>query len=127
MQFYTKNHQHYCGIDLHTKMMVVCILNNLGEIVLHQNIPTDPAKFLKLIAPFREDLIIGVEWFFSATAPALLSALVPDSALPRTSLCSYLLHAVVRADRHTSEANTKKKSVCITASFLINNTRRTTS
>lgn len=45
--------------------MYVCILNNLGEIVLHQNIPTDPAKFLKLIAPFREDLVIGVECIFS--------------------------------------------------------------
>lgn len=23
MQFYTKTHEHYCGIDLHTKMMYV--------------------------------------------------------------------------------------------------------
>ena len=79
MQFYTKTHAHYCGIDLHTKMMYVCILNNLGDIVLHQNIPTDPANFLKLIAPFREDLIIGVECIFSATAPALLYLLHPCS------------------------------------------------
>ena len=65
MQFYTKNHKHYCGIDLHTKMMYVCILNSLGEIVLHKNIPTNPAKFLKIIAPFQEDLVIGVECMFS--------------------------------------------------------------
>ena len=79
MQFYTKTHAHYCGIDLHTKMMYVCILNNSGDIVLHQNIPTDPIKFLKLIAPFQEDLVIGVECIFSATAPALLYLLHPCS------------------------------------------------
>lgn len=65
MQFYTKNHEYYCGIDLHTKMMYVCILNKLGDIVLHKNIPTDPTKFLKLIGPYREDLVIGVECMFS--------------------------------------------------------------
>jgi len=65
MQFYTKTHAHYCGIDLHTKMMYICILNTSGEMVLHQNIATDPAKFLKLIEPFRDDLVIGVECIFS--------------------------------------------------------------
>jgi transposase len=65
MQFYTKTHEHYCGIDLHTKMMYVCILNNSGEIVLHQNIPTNPARFLSLIEPFRQNLVIGVECIFS--------------------------------------------------------------
>ena len=65
MQFYTKTHQHYCGIDLHTKTMYVCILNNLGEIVLHKHIATDATKFLKLIAPFREDMVIDVKCMFS--------------------------------------------------------------
>ena len=32
MRFYTKNHDYYCGIDLHTKTMYVCVLNNLVEI-----------------------------------------------------------------------------------------------
>ena len=27
MKFYTKSHKHYCGIDLHTKMMYVCIVD----------------------------------------------------------------------------------------------------
>jgi len=26
MRFYTKTHQHYCGIDLHAKTMYLCIL-----------------------------------------------------------------------------------------------------
>ena len=72
MQFYTKNHKHYCGIGLPTKMMYVCILNSLGEIVLHEYTlvplegnPTNPTKFLKLISPFQDDLVIGVECMFS--------------------------------------------------------------
>lgn len=65
MRFYTKTHEHYCGIDLHTKMMYVCILDNQGDIVLHKNIPTDASKFLALIAPYRDNLVIGVECIFS--------------------------------------------------------------
>jgi len=65
MRFYTKMHKHYCGIDLHTKMMFVCILNNQGEIVLHQNIKAKPEPFFKLIADYKEDLVIGVECIFS--------------------------------------------------------------
>jgi hypothetical protein len=53
MRFYTNSHKYYCGIDLHTKMMYVCILNNRGKILVHKNIPTDSAKFLKLIAPYH--------------------------------------------------------------------------
>jgi hypothetical protein len=26
MRFYTKNHAHYCGIDLHAKTMYLCTL-----------------------------------------------------------------------------------------------------
>jgi hypothetical protein len=48
MRFYNTAHQYYCGIDLHTKMMYVCILNNDGETLLHQNIPTQSNRFLKL-------------------------------------------------------------------------------
>jgi transposase len=65
MRLYNKTHDYYCGIDLHTKMMYVCILNNSGKVVLHKNIPTDSAKFLKLIAPYRDGLVVGVECIFS--------------------------------------------------------------
>lgn len=65
MKFYTKTHQHYCGIDLHTKTQYLCILNESGEIVLHQNLPAKPKAFIKAIKPYREDLIVGVECMFS--------------------------------------------------------------
>ncbi len=53
MEFYTKQHQYYCGIDLHTKKMTVCILKSTGEIVAHRNLNTNPETFLNFIAPFR--------------------------------------------------------------------------
>jgi transposase len=45
--------------------MYLCILNQAGDIVLHRNLKTDPALFLKLIAPYREDLVVAVECIFT--------------------------------------------------------------
>jgi len=65
MKFYTKTHIHYCRIDLHTKTMFICILDNDANIFFYKNIPVKADVFLELIAPYREDLIIGVECMFS--------------------------------------------------------------
>ncbi|PLX98988.1 MAG: IS110 family transposase [Desulfuromonas sp.] len=65
MKFYTKQHQFYCGIDLHADAMYVCVLDSVGEIVVHKNIPTTPKAFLRLIKPYRERLVVGCECMFS--------------------------------------------------------------
>ena len=65
MRFYTISHKHYCGIDLHTKMMYVCILDTDANILIHKNIPTNGKAFLKLIAPYKDDIVVGVECMFS--------------------------------------------------------------
>jgi transposase len=65
MRFYTKQHQFYCGIDLHARSMYLCILNQEGEILLHRNMPAGPEPFLKAIAPYREDLVVCVECIFT--------------------------------------------------------------
>jgi hypothetical protein len=65
MRFYTENRPYYCGIDLHTKQMYVCMLSSQGEIVRHENIPAKPRPFLALIAEFRDGLVVGVECIFS--------------------------------------------------------------
>jgi transposase len=65
MRFYTKPHQFYCGIDLHARTMYLCILNQDGEIVLHRNMKAAPEPFLKAIAPYQEDLVVGVECIFT--------------------------------------------------------------
>src|SRR5262245_34585923 len=64
MRFYTRRHARYCGIDLHARTMAVCIVDGDGNILVERNIRTDPAEFLRLIAPFRDDLVVGVECVF---------------------------------------------------------------
>ena len=65
MNFYTRQHKHYCGIDLHAKAMYVCILDPQGTKLVHKNLPTTPDAFLRIIAPYREDLVVGVECMFT--------------------------------------------------------------
>jgi len=36
MRFYTKQHQFYCGIDLHARTMYVCIMDHEGTIITHR-------------------------------------------------------------------------------------------
>ena len=65
MRFYTQQHPHYCGIDLHARTMYLCILNQAGAIVLHRNMKADPESFLKAIAPFRDQIVVAVECIFT--------------------------------------------------------------
>jgi transposase len=65
MRFYTKQHKYYCGIDLHTKKMYACILDAEGQRCLHQNIKTDPEALLRILTPFREDVVVAVECMFT--------------------------------------------------------------
>jgi transposase len=65
MQFYTKQHPYYCGIDLHTRTMDVCILDQAGETLLHRNMNATPEALLKAIAPYRDQLVMAAECMFT--------------------------------------------------------------
>jgi transposase len=66
MPFYHKQHEFYCGIDLHASKMYLCILDAQGEKLLHKNIKTRADHFLAVIRPFREgNLVVGVESTFN--------------------------------------------------------------
>jgi transposase len=65
MRFYTRQHKHYCGIDLHARTMYLCILNQAGDVLLHENIRCDPAIFLRTVEPYRDDLVVAVECIFT--------------------------------------------------------------
>jgi transposase len=65
MRFYTHQHKHYCGIDLHAKARYVCILDQQGTKLVHQNWPTTPEAFLRVGAPYRDELVVGVECMFT--------------------------------------------------------------
>lgn len=65
MEFYTKTHQHSCGIDLHAKSMYLCVLDGEGKKVLHRNIRNQPDYFLRLVEPYRHDLVVATECVFN--------------------------------------------------------------
>ena len=65
MRFYNTQHPFYCGIDLHTRAMYVCILNQAGETLLHRNMKTTSEAFLKAIAPYRPHIVVAVECMFT--------------------------------------------------------------
>jgi transposase len=65
MRFYNRQHRHYCGIDLHVKTMYVCILDDMGQVLMHRNVPSTPEALLKVVGPYRDDLVIAAECMFT--------------------------------------------------------------
>ena len=64
MNFYTGQHQYYCGIDLHARSLYLCVLDQEGNKLFHRNVRSNPEDFLKAVAPYREDLVVAVECMF---------------------------------------------------------------
>lgn len=65
MNFYTRQHKHYCGLALQAKALSVCLLDQSGTKLVHKNLPPPPAAFLRILAPYREDVGGGVECRFT--------------------------------------------------------------
>ena len=67
MDFYNKLHPFYCGIDLHSKTMHVCVVDQQGKKVLHRNFKNEvPELWLKRIQPFQQQgLVVGCESTFN--------------------------------------------------------------
>ena len=42
MRFYNHQHEFYCGVDLHTRRMYLCILDREGNKRLHRNVRANP-------------------------------------------------------------------------------------
>jgi transposase len=63
---YTKQHRFYCGIDLHARLLAICIVDHqTNEVVLRRQIPADQQLLLQTLAPFRPDVCIAVECLFA--------------------------------------------------------------
>lgn len=65
MRFYDQQHKFYCGVDLHTRRMYLCILDREGNKVLQRNMRAKPRDFLLSIKRFRDDLVVGAECMFT--------------------------------------------------------------
>jgi hypothetical protein len=65
MNFYTQPHKPYCGIALPAQALYVCLRDQHGTKLVHKNLPTTPAAFLRALAPYRDDLVGGGECIFT--------------------------------------------------------------
>jgi transposase len=65
MRLYQKPHRAYCGVDLHARSMYVCVLDPQGQVLLHEDLPADPDRFLEAVAPFRDGLVVACECMFA--------------------------------------------------------------
>jgi hypothetical protein len=65
LRFYSRQHRHYCGIDLHVKTMYVCILDAAGQVLVHRNVKSTPEAFFEIVAPYRDDLVVAAECMFT--------------------------------------------------------------
>jgi transposase len=45
--------------------MYVCILDRDGNILVHKNMKTDPKRLLRIIKPYRDDIVVAVECMFA--------------------------------------------------------------
>jgi transposase len=65
MRFYDRQHQFYCGVDLHARTTYLCVLDKSGEIVFHRDIKARPDCFLRALKPYRQDVVVGAECMFT--------------------------------------------------------------
>ena len=61
MRFYNNTHPYYCGIDLHARTLYVCIVDQVGEVLVHKEIGANPEKLQKILTPYIGNIIVGVE------------------------------------------------------------------
>src|SRR5215813_4516506 len=66
MRFYQTQHPFYCGVDLHTKSLHVCIVDQAGSVLVHRNLPANPQLFLQVLAPYQEQgVAVAAECMFA--------------------------------------------------------------
>src|SRR5207302_8451614 len=65
MRLYTGQHRFYCGIDLHARLLAVCVLDQAGAVVYRRQLPAEPQALLDALAPFRPDVVVSVECLFA--------------------------------------------------------------
>ncbi len=61
MNFYNNLHPYYCGIDLHARVLYVCIIDQAGQTRVHKEIPASPEPLKKLLEPYLGNIVVGVE------------------------------------------------------------------
>src|SRR3990172_7771905 len=110
MRFYTKQHRHYCGIDLYARTMYVCSLDSAGQVLVHQNLRASPEELLAAVAPYRDDLVLAVECIFTGYWVADLCA--------KEGIAFVLGHALYRKAIHGGKAKNDRIDALKVATLL---------
>ena len=114
MKFYKQQHEFYCGIDLHANSMHVCVVDHVGNKLLHKNFDTKkPERFLTAIRSYsKNDLIIGCEstfnWYW-------LADLCHDQQLPFLLGHALYLKAIHGGKTKTDRIDPKSWRCCCEA------------
>jgi transposase len=61
MNYHQIDTDYYCGIDLHSKTMYVCVMDKQGKIYLHRNMHNDFEIFKRSIQKFIPSISVGCE------------------------------------------------------------------
>jgi len=64
MRFYSDQHAFYCGVDLHARTMSLCVLDERGDVRLEKTAKTGRDRFLRLVEPFGNKLVVAAECVF---------------------------------------------------------------
>ena len=65
MEMYICKHEYVCGIDLHSKMMYVCIVDRELKVLFHKAIANnDTKKFKEILNPYQGKILIVAEACF---------------------------------------------------------------
>ncbi|MBU1086128.1 MAG: transposase, partial [Candidatus Omnitrophica bacterium] len=71
MRFYISHTKFYCGVDLHARNIYICIMDKNRNILEHRNLKNQQTDLLlKLIAPYKESIVVACEscyaWYWLA-------------------------------------------------------------
>jgi len=89
MRYYQpqKQYQYFCGVDLHTKTMYLCVQDEAGRIQLHKNIRAQPGAFLEAVKPYRDSVVVACECVFCWFGPVPVRCCRISAGPKASSLC----------------------------------------
>jgi hypothetical protein len=105
MRFYNGQHRYFCGVDLHTKRMYLCILDHEGNTRLHRNVRAKPHDFHTArssgLSPaandprYRQDPLAGSrtsEWAISYPDPSSVQLLSGGHGCTESEKSTSVIH-----------------------------------
>ncbi|WP_164101550.1 IS110 family transposase [Candidatus Laterigemmans baculatus] len=107
IKLYNKQHDFYCGVDLHAKTLHVCVVDQAGDKLLHRNFQRSKPEvlFANLNASSSKNIVVGCEstfnWYWLAknldgTSVEQDEILLPSCRSPSLLGCVRLRPFVVR-------------------------------